>query len=141
MQRNDVFLYLNNETNEVKNWLSILCLLSMSATAQSDFKLDRINMFEGSMAMVEMIDCIEIWSDAIDIKAESGDEMAIWTNSGVVVFHHKFKEDTNLLLPLTFQFEGQYHLGYKRSGLSGNVTSFQMMMEMSSKSDLVQKVR
>ena len=125
----------------MKNWLSILCLLSISASAQSDFKLDRINLFEGSMAMVEMVDRIEIWPDAIDINAESGDEIAIWTNSGVVVFHHKFNEDTNLLLPMTFQFEGQYHLGYKRSGLSGNATSFQMVMDRSSKSDLVHKVR
>ena len=140
VQRNAIFLYLIKEA-DMKHWVYILLLFAYSTSAQSGFKSGQAFILLNALASGELQNSVEVLPDALEIDAKAGDEVIVWTNSGVVIFRHHFQESSRLFLPMTFQIQGQYHLGYKKPGLPGAVTSFQMKISDAPGVDLAHKGR
>lgn len=71
----------------------------------------------------EFFESLEITSDYIVIEAEKGDRIALWDNSGVLIFDYTFDKLQDYKLPIGYCLSGMYHLGVKKSGQTGKLVT------------------
>lgn len=109
----------------MKTTLFIL-LMSVTVSAQSLYTASWLEKVTDDIETRNFFETIEITSDFIYIPAQIGDRIALWDNSGVVLFDHAFASRQEFYLPIGYLLSGTYHLGFKRGDHQGKFTSWEL---------------
>lgn len=104
----------------------LITTLTLSLSAQSVMVPDWLIKVTHDIADMELFQEIEINGEHIYIKAREGDRIALWDNSGVVVFDVTFQREQNYQLDLGYLLSGVYHIGVKKAGDKGKRASLEI---------------
>ena len=97
----------------------IILLSTLTCLAQKESQLYWVEAVLDRSSALELYQKMEITADYIQIDIDSGDRVAMWNNSGIVLFDHQFTEECVFQLPVNYRLYGQYHLGFKKPGKKG----------------------